>query len=189
MSKTVLSMHSVPAPVAIRSTPSQSIILKKFLTHFKRLVLDQDPNDTAFSKIMYVRIVIEVCNHYGISCKHKVGIDMKKDGLCVRDIIEELKDREGEQYRSTKTFQNYHGWVHKATFLLSQMENEAGNSNLNQSPLELRFMSNAKDLLRTPLENALSLDPSIYGNSKHFVDTVDVLMQCRQVGKLIALMT
>lgn len=92
-------------------------------------------------------------------------------------VIVELKGGDGRPYKSAKTFGNYRTWVNKATTLLSRMESE--DPGLKQSRGQIQFRRHAHDLLQTPLAEALSLNPSLYGLSSDFCNRLE---QCRRVS-------
>ena len=173
-------------PTSIVSPSSQSIIPPKFLTYSKRLVLDQEKNSTAFTQVMYVRIVTEICQYLGMPTSHGVSIEegtQVGDRLVsIRDVIVELKGVDGRPYKSAKTFGNYRTWVNKATTLLSRMESE--DPGLKQSHAEIQFRRHVHDLLQTPLAEALSLNPSLYGLSSDFCNRLE---QCRRVSNRLTL--
>lgn len=152
---------------ASASSQDDDIFPEEYQRYFQTLVVQRQNRDTTFSMFMHVRIVTEICTKLGIPCMHGVRIDerhMVGDRfLCVSDIIEKLG------HRKPGTFGNHRGWVQLARHCLEHLEAYGcGDS-------EKKFMQQAKELLRTPLDAAHTLKPSRYGNMKEFNNHVKVI--------------
>jgi hypothetical protein len=139
----------------------EDLIPQEYRSYFHRLVEGNENGNTAFAMFMRVRIVTEICEKLGIPCR--TGVDINRQfpvgdrRVSVADIIRALG------HRQPNTFKNYRGWVNLARACLSNLE----SMDLDD-PSVKRFLSRARELLRTPLGNAVVLEPARYGKISDF---------------------
>jgi hypothetical protein len=158
-------------------------LLQQNQPHFQKLVLKKTgDSESAFAMFMFVRIVTEVCEALHIPCGRGVAVHVRYpvgDGTArigIADIVEGFKDG-SKVYRSPNTFGNYRTMVVNAEALLNHMESEGRD----HSPREIRYLRRARQLLQTPLHEAVQLDASRYGKIKEFADEVKTLTRMRHL--------
>jgi hypothetical protein len=135
---------------------------------------------------MFVRIVTDVCTALGIPCGRRVAIFTKfqagNEQICIADIVEAFKDG-ATPYRSPNTFKNYRGLKLNAEALLAYMERER----MVTSPRDIRYINRAKELLLTPLDEAVRLTASWYGKIKNFEHEVKEMERLCNMGSQLML--
>jgi hypothetical protein len=167
------------ASLAVGSTttdkPMLQQLLEQYQVHFQKLVLKKKGDDeSAFAMVMFVRIVSEICEQLWIPCRRGVVVHIKGtvgDGnarISIADVVEGFKHG-SKPYRSPNTFGNYCTTKLNAEALLDHLETECPES-------EGRYVTRAKELLRTPLTNAMNLIAGRYGKIKDFEHKVKTLM-------------
>ena len=176
--------NDAPKAIASSSAISQdnNLIPEEYKAYFRTLVLQkQNRDDTAFSVFMHIHIVTEIvteiCNKLGIPCvpgqritdQHLVGGRC----LCVSDIVQRLG------HRKPRTFNNHHGCMHLACLCLDSLEVYGAEV------LETKLMQQARELLDTPLSDAVKLKASRYGNMKDFNNKIKLIarrlgIKCKQ---------
>jgi hypothetical protein len=156
--------------IALSSAVSQddNFIPEEYQAYFRTLVLQkQNRDDTAFSMFMHIHIVTEICNKLGIPCvpgqkitdQHLVG----SRRLCISDIVQKLG------HQKPGTFNNHRGCVHLARLCLDSLEAYGAEA------LETKLMRQVRELLDTPLSDAVKLKASRYGNMKDFNNNIKLI--------------
>ncbi|KAF8333273.1 hypothetical protein F5887DRAFT_922101 [Amanita rubescens] len=180
---------STPQAIATVSTTSAIVgsLVQQYYDHFQKLVLRKNgENESAFALFMFVRIVTEVCTALGIPCGCRVAIFTKfqagNEQICIADIVEAFKDGT-TPYRSPNTFKNYRGLKLNAAALLEYMERER----MVTSPWDIRYINRAKELLLTPLDEAVRLTASWYGKIKNFEYEVKEMARLCNMGSQLTL--
>lgn len=149
-------------PSSSQTYPVQEdLIPLEYRRYFHTLVERNETGNTAFAMFMRVRIVTDICDKLGIPCR--IGVDINRQfpvdnrQVSVADIIR------GLGHRQPNTFKNYRGWVNMADVCLSNLETID-----HEDPMLKTFLSQAGELLRTPLSDAGDLAPARYGNIADF---------------------
>ncbi|KAF8328648.1 hypothetical protein F5887DRAFT_1082973 [Amanita rubescens] len=178
-------------PQAIATTSTAPAIVKDLVQQyhdlFQKLVLRKNgENESAFALFMFVRIVTDVCAALGIPCGRRVAIFTKfqagNEQICIADVVEAFKDGT-TAYRSPNTFKNYRGLKLNAEALLEYMEREG----MVTSPRDIRYITRARQLLSTPLEEAAHLVASWYGKIKNFDQEVKQMARLCNWGSQLTL--
>ena len=166
--------------MASSSTAAQydDLIPEQYQRYFRTLVLGpQSKGTTAFSTVMHVHIVTEICNELGIPCITGVRVAERylvgDRYLSVSDVVEKLG------HWKPGTFGNYRGSVNSARLCLEHLEIYSDDKDS-----EKKFIRQANELLRTPLDTATTLNPGRYGTVKDFTDNVKrIALLCGIKGK------
>ncbi|KAF8328279.1 hypothetical protein F5887DRAFT_1083261 [Amanita rubescens] len=142
-------------------------LLEQYQIHFQRLVLKKTGDDeSAFAMVMFVRIVSEICDELHIPCRRGIAVHVKHAAghgngrISIADVVEGFKHG-SKPYRSPYTFGNYRTIKLNAEALLDYMENEC------KEP-DNRYVERARQLLETPLTDAVKLNAGRYGKIKDF---------------------
>ena len=150
--------------------PMLQRLLHQYQIHFQKLVLKKTGDDeSAFAMVMFVRIISEICNELGIPCRRGVAVHVKNAAtngngrISIADVVEGFKHG-SKPYRSPYTFGNYRTIKLMAEVLLDHMESEC-ECGLNT---DNRYVTRTKELLQTPLNDALQLHAARYGKIKDF---------------------
>jgi hypothetical protein len=145
----IVASASLAVGSATTDKPMLQQLLEQYQVHFQKLVLKKKGDDeSAFAMVMFVRIVSEICEQLRIPEGFKHGL---------------------KPYRSPNTFGNYCTIKLNAEALLNHLETECPES-------EGRYVTRAKELLRTPLADAMNLIAGQYGKIKNFEHKVKTLM-------------
>ncbi|KAF8350839.1 hypothetical protein F5887DRAFT_1069803 [Amanita rubescens] len=112
------------------------------------------------------RIVSEICDELHIPCRRGIAVHVKHAAghgngrISIADVVEGFKHG-SKPYRSPYTFGNYRTIKLNAEALLDYMENEC------KEP-DNRYVERARQLLETPLTDAVKLNAGRYGKIKDF---------------------
>jgi hypothetical protein len=167
--------------MAVRNATSKAATLidRLYKDLFQDLVLHTPAAHSTFTGIIFVRIVLEVCQQLGINCARRVGL-MEAAGphhLCAADVVSSFRRDEHKVYLQPKTFSNHRGWYFRVEQLYDTLASVYPNislipDNLTDEKLMVNF---TKDLLKTPLTETCELSPRVYGQMTDFVDRLKSL--------------
>ena len=155
--------------IGTTTTDNQTLqqLLQQYQIHFKKLVLKKTGDDeSTFAMVMFVHIVSKICDELQIPCRRGVTVHIKnatRNGngrVSIAEVVEGFKHG-SKPYRSPYTFANYRTIKLNAEALLDHMETEGNEP-------EGRYVTRAKELLQTPLTDAVKLNAGRYGKIKDF---------------------